>query len=300
MTDGSRLLADCDWQSDPRGASTIILVHGLEGSSRRSLYMVWTASKLFRNGFNVVRLNLRNCCDTEMWTPTLYHAGQSEDLREVVGELLRRDGLTSIGLVGFSMGGNLVLKLAGEWAGEAPAEVIGIATVSPLADLTVSWEMLNRRENSLYRRLLVRSIRRRLRRKAQFFPERYDLSDLPRVRSVHDFDELFQTRHSGFASAHDYYVRVSAAPHLPRVRIPALIIHAADDPILPVEPFRRAEISANPMIIRLLPEHGGHLGFFARLREDGLDQFWAENRVLEFFKLIRDSAGRQAEEPRTV
>ncbi|MBI4468266.1 MAG: alpha/beta fold hydrolase [Acidobacteria bacterium] len=290
LADGSQLAADIDWQSGRDSAPTVILVHGLEGSSRRSRYMIWTASKFFAAGYNTVRLNLRNCDDTEMLTPTLYHAGQSEDIGEVVTTLIRR-GLSRIALVGFSMGGNLVLKLAGEWGTAAPPEVMGVATISPLADLTVSWGLLNRPENWLYRWQFVRSLKRRMRRKAGFFPGQFDLSDLHRVRSVHDFDCFYQARYNGFADVYDYYRRASAAPLLGRIGLPTQIIHAADDPILPVEPFQRSEAVSNPWIARLLPTHGGHVGFFSRFGETGLDHFWAENRVLEFFQKLRRVAG---------
>ncbi|MBD0326035.1 MAG: alpha/beta fold hydrolase, partial [Pyrinomonadaceae bacterium] len=164
-----KLLAYCRWQKDRRKAPTVILVHGLEGSSS-SVYILGSAVKAFHLGFNVVRLNIRNCGSTEHLTPTLYHSGMSGDLKFVVEELIERDRLDRIFLVGFSMAGNMVLKLAGENPEALPAELNGICAVSPPIDLASSATSLEERSNWIYQQSFIRSLRRRMRYKQKLYP----------------------------------------------------------------------------------------------------------------------------------
>ena len=285
LPDGSRIAVDCSWQPDRTRSPTLIVVHGLEGSSN-SPYMLGVTHKAYHYGFNVARLNLRNCGGTEHQTETLYHAGQSDDVRLVVKTLIQQDGLDQIGIIGFSMGGNICLKLAGEWGTHAPKAVLGVVGVSPLVDLTTSWQLIERLENTLYRWMFVWNLKQRIRRKAKLFPDRYDVSRLRGLRTIRHFDERYQAPCSGFADADDYYRRASALPFLPAIRIPTLILHAEDDPILPVTPFRHPEVQNNPYILTLIVDQGGHVGFIARNRKEDLDCYWAENRAVEFFRLL--------------
>src|SRR5258705_6574017 len=128
-----KVLAHCRWQQQPSEHSTIVLWHGIEGSTA-SIYMIAMAHKAFREGFNVVRVNFRNCGGTEHLTSTLYHGGMSSDLRAVINELIEKDGLERIFLIGFSLGGNLVLKLAGEYGDATPPEVVAVWAISPFLD----------------------------------------------------------------------------------------------------------------------------------------------------------------------
>lgn len=290
---GTRLLAHCRWQERRRERPTLVLVHGLEGSSD-SIYMVGIARKAFRAGFNVVRLNSRTCGGTEHLTKTLYHSGMSGDLRHIVGELAESDGLRSIYLAGFSMGGNLVLKLAGEYGDDPPRELSGVCAVSPAMDLGACAEAIERRANWLYERSFVRDLRRRVGRKAKLFPGVYDTRNLRRVRTVRDFDELFTAVHGGFKDAEDYYRQCSALHLVPRIRVPTLIVHAQDDPFIPFEPaFRNPSLVENPHVILLATRHGGHVAFIGEAA-GGEDRFWLENRVVEFGALL---AGEPAPAP---
>ena len=284
---GVRLLAHCQWQAQKRQRPTLVLVHGLEGSSASS-YMIGTARKADRAGLNVVRLNVRNCGGTEHLTPTLYHSGMSGDIDVVVRELIERDGLSQIFLAGFSLGGNLVLKLAGELGDEIPHEVAGVAAVSPSIDPSACATAIERPSNSLYRWSFIRSLRRRLRRKKSLFPNLYDTRRLREVHTIRQFDEIYTAAHGGFRDASDYYERSGALRFVERIRVPTLIIHAQDDPFVPFESFRHPAINSNPNIILLAPLRGGHVGFIAQTRE-GEDRFWAENRIVEFCTLLRKS-----------
>lgn len=285
---GVRVLAHCRWQSDGRRmCPTLVLLHGLEGSSA-SVYMLETADKAFRAGFNVVRLNMRTCGGTEHLTPTLYNSGMSGDIRAVVEELAARDRLSQIYLAGWSMGGNVVLKLAGEIGDDAPAELAGVCAVSPAIDLHACVAAIGQPSNWLYENRFMNDLRRRIRRKSELHPELYDTRDLQRVRTVRDFDDRFTARDGGYTDAEDYYTRASALPLIHGIRKPTLIIHAQDDPFVPFDSFLHPSIEENPNVILLAPPSGGHVAFLAR-RTRGEDLFWAENRIIEFFRLLDDA-----------
>lgn len=281
-----KVLSHCRWQTDRRKHSTIVIWHGMEGSTR-SVYMIATAEKAFRAGFNVVRVNFRNCGGTEHLTPTLYHGGLSEDLRAVVKELIEKDGLDRIFLLGFSLGGNMVLKLVGEYGEDAPSEVIAAGVVSPSVDLEASAESILSRENWLYQKQFLFSLKSRIRLKQKLFPDRYDVSELPRIRTIRDFDEAFVATAAGFKNADDYYYHASSLRVIANIRIPTLIIHAEDDPFIPFEPLRDPVFAENPYILMMVTERGGHVAFISSTTANE-DRFWAENRMVEFFQLANE------------
>lgn len=287
VEEGVQLLAHCRWQKEPRNAPTIVLVHGLEGSSS-SIYILSTAAKAFRVGFNVVRLNLRNCGSTEHLTPTLYNSGMSGDLNAVMNDLIERDKLQRIFIAGFSMSANMALKLAGEAPDALPPELSGICAISPPIDLAASAVALEERANWLYEQSFMRSLRRRMRYKQKLFPDLYDTTDIHLVRTVREFDNRYTSIHGGYENAEDYYARASALPLIRQIRIPTLLIHAQDDPFIPFHSFREPSLSTNPSVVFIAPEHGGHVGFVAA-DTHGEDRFWAENRIVQFCKLIDDS-----------
>lgn len=276
----ARLVAHCHWQRDRRSCPTIVSVHGMEGSSE-SRYMLGTTKKALARGFNVVRLNQRNCGGSEHLTSTLYDSGMSADLDAVLRELIQRDGLTRISLVGFSMGGNLAVKLAGEWGTDWPAEVSCVAAVSPSMDLAACADAIARPENRLYQWYFLLSLRMRMRRKARLFPDRYDLAPLEDVRTLRQFDNAFTAPHGGYGDAATYYARASALREVGNIRVPTLIIHAQDDPFIPFAPCEHPSVRENPAIALLTPAHGGHCAFLGRANA-GEDCYWAENRVVEF------------------
>lgn len=280
---GTQVRADSHWQQDRKNHPTLVLLHGLEGSSE-SAYILGTAEKAFVAGFNVVRLNQRNCGGTERLTQTLYHSGRSGDFRAIVLELIERDRLPAIFFAGFSMGGNLALKMAGEFGDSAPAELRGIVAVAPCLDLAACSDALNERRNFLYNRYFVKSLKRRMRDKARIFPDVYAtngwMTELGRVRNVRQFDEVITARFCGFEGADDYYARSSAMHFLEAIRVPTLMLTAQDDPFVPFAIFRMAVIDKNPNIQLVAPRHGGHCAFIAQ--EGGDERFWCEARIVEF------------------
>jgi predicted alpha/beta-fold hydrolase len=275
-----RVLAHCHWQRDPRRCPTLLALHGLEGSSRAH-YMGGMADKAYRAGFNVVRLNQRNCGGTEHLCDTLYHSGLTADPVAVLRELADRDGLRSFCVAGYSLGGNLALKLAGDFGGEVPSWLHAVCAVSPTMDLERCVLALERGANWMYQWNFVRNLRKRMRRKAVLFPNRYPVEPLTRIRTVRDFDEVYTAPHFGFANASDYYYRASALRVVDRIRVPTLILTAADDPFVPPEPFRDPAVTGNPDITVHVSAHGGHCAFLGA-REPGDDRYWAERAIVEF------------------
>lgn len=269
----------CHWQSQRLDAMTVVIVHGLEGSVE-SQYVIGTGSKAWAAGMNVVRMNMRNCGNTESLTPTLYHSGLSTDVGAVAEELINEDHLERLAVVGFSMGGNLVLKLAGEWGSHAPPQVKAVATVSPAMDLAASADALHSWRNWLYEQRFLRGLRSRYRRKAMLFPDRYDLAHLRRFPSIREFDHEITARYEGFTGADDYYTRSSSSRVLDQIRIPTLVIHSSDDPFIRVLPETRAKLETNPAIQFVETKHGGHCAFLAS--PNGYDGRWAEKMVIDF------------------
>jgi predicted alpha/beta-fold hydrolase len=283
---GTRVLLKCRWQTERRAAPTLLLLHGLEGSTD-SLYVLGTAQKAFGRGFNVVGMNMRNCGGTEHLAATLYHSGMTEDIRRVIlEELAGHEALSDIFLAGFSMSGNMVLRLAGDYGPDAPPALRGVAAVSPSIDLDSCAAALERRGNALYRWSFVKHLRNRVLRKGRLRPGAYDTRALRRVRTIREFDERFTAPHGGYRDASDYYARTSSRAVIGRIRVPALIIHSLDDPLIPPEPFFDEAIKANPDVLLVLTRRGGHVGFLSD-RAEGEDRHWAENRLVEFFDHLR-------------
>ena len=281
---GVRVLGHCSWQAERHSRPTLLLVHGLEGSAD-SAYMLGTAEKALAAGFNVVRLNVRSCGGTLDLTPTLYHAGLTDDWRRIIEELSGSDGLDQLYLAGFSLGGNMALKLAGEYGTSVPKALRGIVAVSPSIHLPSCADAIEMRSNLIYRMSFIMSLRRSMREKARLYPERYDESRLRGMWSIREFDDVFTAPHSGFRDVADYYERASSLPYIKDAALPVMIIHSQDDPFIPFAPFTSEEITSNPHVTLLAPAHGGHCGFISA-RPEGDDRFWAEKKIVDFVKTL--------------
>jgi uncharacterized protein len=275
----ARVLAHCHWHERRRDHPTILLLHGLEGSSLAH-YMCGIADKAWAAGWNVVRLNQRNCGGTEHLSRGLYHSGLTHDPLFVMRELIAADGVGALVVAGYSLGGNLTLKLAGE-LGDTMRELKAVCAVSPTMDLAVCVRALERRANYAYQWNFVRNLKNRMRRKAAAFPADYSLEPLARVRTVRGFDEAYTAPHHGFRDAADYYHRASALRVIDRIRVPALIVTAQDDPFVPVEPFFHPAITGNPSITRVVTPHGGHCAYVERGEAD-YDGYWVEREIVRF------------------
>ncbi len=283
VEDGVRVLCHCHWQPERKTALTLVIVHGLEGSSE-SQYVIGTGSKAWRAGMNVVRMNMRNCGGTEAMGPTLYNSSMSGDVGAVAETLIRVDSLQKLAFAGYSMGGNLVLKLFGEWGEHAPPQVIAGVGVSPAMDLAVSADALHNPANRLYEWRFLRHLSRRVRRKAALYPGRYDLRYLRGLRSIRDFDDQITARYCGFDGAQDYYTRAASANVVDRIAIPTLVLHAEDDPFIRVTPPTREKLLHNPHIAYMETAKGGHCAFLAD--PVGYDGRWAERQAIDFLQRV--------------
>jgi uncharacterized protein len=275
----SHVLCHCHWQPNPSQCLTLLLVHGLEGSSR-SQHVLGNAARAWAAGCNVIRMNMRNCGGTEDLSPTLYHSGLSEDVAAVMRTLATEKGLRAFALVGYSMGGNLVLKLAGELGADRPQYLKAVVGVCPAMDLAVSADALHNVSNRLYEWKFLVGLRRRFRRKAELFPAIYSTEGLERIATLRQFDDQITARYSGFRGADDYYHRASSTRVAQEIAVPALILHSLDDPFIRMLPSTRTTLRANPHVQLVETAHGGHCAFLAPAVE--YDGYWAEKMLLGF------------------
>jgi uncharacterized protein len=283
---GVPVLCHCHWQKDRR-ALALIVVHGLEGSSE-SQYMMGIARGGLAAGMNVVRMNQRNCGGMDHCAPTLYNSSRSDDVAAVARNLVERDGIPGFVLVGFSMGGNLVLKLAGEWGSEGPAEFRGVAAVCPAVNLAAGADALHEPVNRIYEYYFLLQLFRRFRRKVMLFPAFFDASRLRGIRTLRQFDDRITAYYCGFTGADDYSARAAAANVVDRIARPTLVIHALNDPFIRILPETRRALLSNRNITYIESADGGHCAFVGeRDGEPAYDGRWAEHEVVEFAKQFR-------------
>lgn len=274
----SRVLCHCHWQ--PAGVRrerlTLVLVHGLEGSSQ-SQYIVGNTARALAAGMNVVRMNMRTCGGTDELSPTIYHSGRSGDVGRVLQAIVLEQGLPSVALVGYSMGGNLVLKMAGELGVAVPAQLKAVIGISPLMDLAVSSAALHRPQNRIYEWHFLRSMLARVRRRMDLYPKIYGDAAVGQIHSMRDFDQHIVARYGGFRDADDYYYSVASSQYASALRVPTLIVHSLDDPFIRMLPETRIALMKNPEVTLIETRHGGHCAFLA----PG-NRYWAEEMLLSF------------------
>jgi uncharacterized protein len=294
---GIKIRCWCHWQGlrkeDRTAPLTLIVVHGLEGSSD-SQYMQGVARNGLAAGMNVVLMNQRNCGGMDHFAPTLYNSSLSGDVAAVVRSVIENDGVSHFALIGFSMGGNLVLKLAGEWGTDgngntnAPPQFRAVAAVCPAMDLAASADALHRPGNRIYEYYFLMQLFRRLRSKARLFPGKFDVTRLRGISSLRMFDDRITAYYCGFAGAEDYYARAAAANVVDRIAVPALIIHSANDPFIRITSDTRRRIAANPNLTYVETEDGGHCAFLGECNlgehngDAADDGRWAEREVVDF------------------
>lgn len=279
VADDSQVLAHCYWQPGRAGQPTLLALHGLEGSSDAH-YMRGLADKAVRRGWNAVLLNQRNCGGTEGLTPTLYHSGLTNDPRVVIRTLAREHDLRVFGIVGYSLGGNLALKVAAERSDHPDVPIAGVVAVSPTMELETCVRAIERRLNFPYQWNFVRNIKARMRRKAALWPGRFDLAPLSRIRTIRAFDDRYTAPLNGFGDAATYYWRASSRRIVERIEVPTLILTAADDPFVPPTQFDDTALRQHPYLRIRVEPHGGHCGFVGPAETD--DGYWAETAAVSF------------------
>ncbi len=270
----------------------IVFLHGLEGSADAG-YIQSFAQNALERGFAVHRLNLRSCGGTEELCETMYHSGLTSDTREILERLRGRDGVPLF-LVGFSLGGNVALKLAGE-QGETDL-LAGVCAVSTPIDLAKCVRHVDKFHNCLYRRRFVKRLCGRVKRRSKLCPGIYDTAATNGVKNIWEFDDRFTAQMFGFGTAANYYATQSAAGYLDKIRVPTLVISAKDDPLIPFEIYEHPAFQSNPALILVAPEDGGHLGFLSRRKP----RFWVDGVALDWMESLLQSSASKPMKRQTV
>ena len=271
---------DLDFLEPQRpGAPTLLALHGLEGSSA-SHYIQGAASEAARRGWGVVALNFRSCSGEPNRTPRYYHSGETEDLQFVVDRLAGRLKGPLL-LVGFSLGGNVLLKWLGERGGELPAAVKGAAAVSAPFAPGESARRLDSFGGVIFRWNLLSSLRSKCRNFALRYPDMLDPERVLHIKRISELDRWYTAPLHGFADEEDYYARSSCLGYLPGIRVPTLLLSAADDPIVPASTFPAEKVQGSSWLKGELLPRGGHVGFVSG-RSPHAPVYWAEARAAAF------------------
>ena len=260
----------------PRGQ--VVFLHGLEGSADAGYVRSFSQAALER-GFGVHRLNLRTCGGTENLCETMYHSGLTSDTHAVL-ETIKHSWRQPVFAVGFSLGGNVILKLAGE-LGETQL-LQGVCAVSPPIDLAACVRAIDKRSNTLYARRFLDRLRKRIERKSRLAPHLYNSEGLHAVKTIWQFDDRYTAPLFGFGTAANYYATQSALNFLDAIRIPTLVITAEDDPLVPFEIFRHPAFQQNTAVRLVATKHGGHLGFLSRSKP----RFWIDSFALNWIEEV--------------
>jgi predicted alpha/beta-fold hydrolase len=281
---GGSLHARVFWQDEPRPA--ILLVHGLGGTSQ-SLYIVRAAVALFRAGYHVVCLDVRGAGEGLADAPSLYHAGLTEDLAVTAKWAAADPRTTTVAVVGFSLGGHVAVRFAGE-VGDAPGCVSGVVAISAPLDLHKATQSMERVVSLPYHLYLIRHLVRQGQAFARAHPDkaRFDPSRLRRLRRIRAYDETVVAPMHGFASAADYYRRAEAGPFVRHIRVPTLLLHAEDDPMVPPSCVRPWLDKAPSAVEQVWTDRGGHIGWFGGFGERDWVDTWAMRKVREFLRRV--------------
>jgi hypothetical protein len=287
---------DLDWLAEGSagpGAPLLVVLHGLEGSSR-SHYATGLLGSAADAGWRGVVLNFRSCSGELNRLPRFYHSGEVGDLDHVVGLLTAREPDTPLGAVGVSLGGNVLLKWLGECAAGVPPQLVAAVGISVPFDLAACARVLDRGlARALYTRNFMRTMTQKVVDKARLFPGFVDVARARRARTFSEYDQVVTAPLNGFRDALDYWVRASCGPYLARIRRPTLLINARDDPFVP--PVALPDLPDLPATVQAeFPARGGHAGFLAG-RWPWQVEGWAERRAVEF--LGSRGLGRETSRP---
>lgn len=290
LPDGDFLDLDWSWHSPPGGlpADTLAIVsHGLEGDSYRP-YALGMVRALNRAGADALAWNYRSCgSGGANRLLRSYHLGETADLHTVLTRALARGDYRRVWLLGFSAGGNITLKYLGEDSARVPAAVRGAAAFSVPVMLAEGGQHISRWQNRVYLRRFLRSLRGKLEAKARQWPGQLDLTGYDSLRSFEAFDDRYTAPLHGFASAAAYYQASSSRQFLPTIRVPTLLVQAANDPFLPPACYPVSEAEASLYVYLEIPRHGGHCGFAENFPGD---RYYSERRAVAF---LQDVAGTE-------
>jgi predicted alpha/beta-fold hydrolase len=262
---------------EPQGPARgeVLMVHGLEGSSNAG-YMRSMAQLALEHGFAVHRTNMRSCGGTEHLCRTMYHAGLTSDTLHLIEELRAREPARPVFLIGYSLGGNVALKLAGELGERARDVLQGVCAVSTPIDLGACVRKMSERQNRIYEWRFIGRLKQRIRRRADTHEAVYPPDLLDKIRTVYEFDDKITAPYFGFGTADNYYATQSSQRFIKDIQLPTLIVQAKDDPLIPFDIFNTPAIRDNPHVQLLAVDHGGHLGFLSNTAP----RFWVDRVIL--------------------
>jgi|TARA_B110000037_G_scaffold153217_1_gene172808 predicted alpha/beta-fold hydrolase len=272
LDDGDFL--DLEWRGN-RGERLAIISHGLEGCSGAKYVQGMTAA-LLKRGWDILAWSFRGCSGEPNRLASFYHSGKTEDLELVVRHALAVHPAKSIDFVGFSLGGNLTLKYVGERGNEIHPTINGAVAFSVPCELACSSEKLAEWQNRIYMERFMKSLRDKVKRKHEHFPNQLDVTGVDGMRTFAEFDDRFTAPLHGFDGASDYWERSSCRQFLKNITIPTLLVSAVNDPILGVGCYPYEEAEASGSFFLETPEQGGHVGFGAG------EEYWSEKRAVEF------------------
>ncbi|WP_242634472.1 YheT family hydrolase [Marinobacter salicampi] len=284
-SDNDELRLDWHRQGSDRLA---IISHGLEGHSRRP-YILGLTRALLADGWDVLAWNFRSCGGIMNRQPRFYHSGSTDDLARVVeyglGEGNPGGVYRTVGLAGFSMGGNLTLLYLGQQGSQIDSRIAGAVTFSVPCDLAGSAGMLARPSRRIYMQRFLRDLHAKMADKARLFPELIDVADFESIRNFRQFDDRYTAPLHGFRDAEDYWAQCSALTRLKDIQVPALMVNARDDPFLSPGCFPDDRPLLGHKVMLETPRWGGHVGF-VETAKDGY--YWSERRAIRFFRGLTD------------
>lgn len=274
LADGDFMDIDFSFSKKP-SSKIAILLHGLEGNAQRT-YIKGQAKVLIENGWNVAAVNFRGCSGEKNLSFQSYNAGKTDDLEAVVNFILKKDKYSEISLVGFSLGGNLLLKYLGERE-SFPKQIKKAVAISTPLSLKGSLESLNEFSNWIYQTSFLINLRKKYKAKMKDFPEKMTASDYKKITSLLQFDHVYTAPAHGFNDAFEYYEKNSSLQFLPNIQIPVYILNAENDSFLSSECYPTELASTMKNLHLEIPKYGGHVGFHQTNK-----LYFSEERALEF------------------
>ena len=278
LSDGDFI--DVDWNSPEADSKRIvILLHGLEGRSDRP-YMKGMAKIFLKENWHTLRMNCRGCSDELNNRYRSYHAGATDDLSEVITHVLAKKKYDEIALIGFSLGGNMVLNYMGENR-KIPEQIIGSVTISVPCDLAGSLGTIERMRNFVYSKRFELSLKKHLLKRAQKFPDRISKKQIAACTSIRDIDELYTSRAHGYENAEEYYKKTSALGYLQNIQKPSLLISAKNDTFLSPSSYPVAIAENSEKFYFEETQYGGHTAFVTNS-----EFYYHEQRAVAFLSKL--------------
>jgi len=266
---------DLDWYKQD-SKKLVIVTHGLEGNSTRA-YIRGMAKRFFTSGFDICAWNFRSCSGEINRALRIYHSGDTDDIQTVIQNAISKNQYESIVLIGFSMGGNVTLKYLGQFADSVPDVVRGAVTFSVPVDLFASAIRLEDLENKIYMIRFLKMLGEKVKVKSEMYPDKISYDGYSKIKNFKQFDDRYTSKIHGFKDAEDYWIQSSSLQFLSKIKIPALLVNAQNDPFLTEECFPKEIAEKSHNFYFEFPDSGGHCGFVT-----DSEFYWSEERALEF------------------